>query len=386
MNSDKLLEEEFSRSEAKVRKRKAACPDLPREALQRLEKDEDASVRAAVAGNSNASPEMLGRLAEDKALEVRKNVAKNESVPLAVLERLLVDWEGASSVAARHPKVPEETKKRLVRAGTREDFSAPFYLSVFETGYAEDLPEGEGLDTDAEGPGPGTIENGWASRSAITGEERKWLRGLGPNGQALVAGHPETPLEEIRRLIEESGQQIVRLSAALNPGVSSELLRQLAGDEDEFVREAVGLNPTAPPPLLRELYFDSTLMNKRLIASHPHAPEKVLTAALGNEASSVRQAALQHDRAPHDLIRLLVRAGSREDLQGLSSLPPGPISAEERERLAQLGRYGKALVAVHPDTTESQSRKLAQQIPSLDGMVGPFSPDQLREVLSEEPG
>ena len=384
MNTEEPPEEKSGRSEADARKRKTACPDLPRDALRRLEDDEDAPVRAAVAGNSNASPEMLRRLAEDKALEVRKNVAKNESVPLAVLERLLVDWEGASSVAARHPKVPEETKGRLVRAGAQEDLSAPFYLNVFEAGYKED-PSEEEPDANADAPGPGAIRDGWASRGEITDEEREWLRGFGPNGQALVAGHPDTPLDEIRRLVE-GGEETVRLSAALNPGASSGLLRHLAEDENEFVREAIGLNPAAPPPLLKQLYFDSTLMNEHLIARHDHAPKEVLRAALGSETALVRESALRHESAPQDLIRLLVRAGSRKDLQGLSGQSPEPISTEERDRLVELGRYGKALVALHPNTTDSQSRKLVRQIPSLDGMVGPFSLDQLREVLSEEPG
>lgn len=110
MNTEEPPEEKSGRSEADARKRKAACPDLPRDALRRLEDDEDAPVRAAVAGNSNAPPEMLGRLAEDDAPEVRKNVATNESAPLSVLERLLVDWKGASKVAAPTPRCQRKPK------------------------------------------------------------------------------------------------------------------------------------------------------------------------------------------------------------------------------------------------------------------------------------
>ncbi len=420
MSTEESSEEKSSRSEADMRKRRSPCPDLPKEALRRLEDDEDASVRAGVAGGSNAPPEMLSRLAEDEAPEVRKKVAENESAPLPVLERLLVDWEGASRTAARHPKVPEETKDRLVRAGMRDDFSAPFYMNLFWVGYTEHAPEEARPDTETSTPGPDSIRQGWARRGVVTGKDREWLLELGTGGKALVAGHPKTSPNRVEELVEESRRKArwrkgtphnsdfdnellkhpeinliaslqdeekdVRVAAALNPGASSALLRRLAEDRCDFVREAIALNPSAPPSLLRELYSDWTLWNGHLIARHGNAPRNVLQAALGSQSALTRESAAGNENAPQDLIRLLTRAGSREDLQGLSGLPPGPISEKQRKRLAQLGPYAKALLALHPDTTEVQARELARQIPSLDGTVGPFSPGQLRDVLSRGSG
>lgn len=84
---------------------------------------------------------------------------------------------------------------------------------------------------------------------------------------------------------------------------------------------------------------------------------------VGHERSSVRKAVATFSRALSNVINLMGRAGSKSDLSGLSEEKPGPITETERERLVEMGPYGKTLVAAHPDTPREELFELAEEVP-----------------------
>jgi len=66
-------------------------PDTPVEALVKLAKNEDSSIRSGVAGNTSTPPEVLAELAKDKDAVVKRFVAGNTSTPSEVLAELSKD-------------------------------------------------------------------------------------------------------------------------------------------------------------------------------------------------------------------------------------------------------------------------------------------------------
>lgn len=84
-------------------------------------------------------------------------------------------------------------------------------------------------------------------------------------------------------------------------------------------------------------------------------------AAVGSSEMRMKMAA--RPDAPEELIGMMVQAGSRPDLSGLSENDPAPLTAKERVRLREAGPYGRRLVAAHPGTSPSEVAELAWAVP-----------------------
>ncbi|MHC4404020.1 MAG: hypothetical protein ACYTG0_30550 [Planctomycetota bacterium] len=87
-----------------------------------------------------------------------------------------------------------------------------------------------------------------------------------------------------------------------------------------------------------------------------------LAELLCDENFFVRRKALANERAPSDVVDLLVRAGASADLRGKGELDPA-VSLGELERLAALGPFGRELVAAHPNAHERLLERIASEGP-----------------------
>lgn len=59
-------------------------------------------------------------------------------------------------------------------------------------------------------------------------------------------------------------------------------------------------------------------------------------------------------RGLKSLLNLVGRATQIEDIPEMNEWPPGPITDQERNHLKEIGRYGRLLLSVHPDTPRDE--------------------------------
>lgn len=89
---------------------------------------------------------------------------------------------------------------------------------------------------------------------------------------------------------------------------------------------------------------------------------RTLAELLCDENFFVRRKALANERAPTDVVDLLVRTGASADLRGKGAVDPD-VSLGELERLAALGAFGRELVAAHPNASEQLLERVASEGP-----------------------
>jgi hypothetical protein len=110
-----------------------ANPNTPYEILAQLAKDEDYSVRMAVAENPNTPPELLAQLAKDEDYHVRRAVAGNPNTPPDILVQLANDKDySVRRAVSRNTNTPPEIlaqlskdEHRLVRTEVAKNTSTP---------------------------------------------------------------------------------------------------------------------------------------------------------------------------------------------------------------------------------------------------------------------
>jgi hypothetical protein len=91
----------------------------------------------------------------------------------------------------------------------------------------------------------------------------------------IKAGHPDTPVNELRKLLSDSCAK-VRWRIAQNPNAPEDLLVALSQDKDVEVRIAVGRNPGCPPNILQKLLNDDSIAVRFGLAADPYLSREAL--------------------------------------------------------------------------------------------------------------
>lgn len=313
------------------------------------ERDALRALLSTVAARTD-TPEVLRKLADTPHRGVRRAVAENEAASEPLLETLATDARPeVREAAARRLPEDHDLMELLRKAGSRAHLA--------------ERVEGA----------PGSISEA----------ERQRLLKAGPYGRELVAAHSTTEERILEQLVEDE-EAAVRQAVASNPNLPPVLVWTVA----EECPAAVLSNPARQvwemenPGLLHEVPLDAlkALLKseqaptqwlrwgsthedgvvRRAVAANPSTPAEILESLAGDEEVQVRRRVSRHANAPTAVLDLLMTAGSRPDLTGRTGERPGPLSAEERKRLLELGPYGRILVVGHPDTPAEKLRELAE--------------------------
>jgi hypothetical protein len=187
-----------------------------------------------------------------------------------------------------------------------------------------------------------------------------------PYGRELLAAHPNTSTESLRRLVEE-GAADVRRAAASNPNLPPVGAWSLAREDPEAVlansarqfwtvENPLGLQDVslaavtallkceqAPKQWLQWGTKHESETVRLAVAQNPVVSAEILKALAGYSNEHVRRAVSRHTNATQDVLELLVTAGSMPDLFSRADRGLSPLSVEERRRLLKLGVYGRKL-------------------------------------------
>jgi hypothetical protein len=179
----------------------------------------------------------------------------------------------------------------------------------------------------------------------------------------LVASAPGSPPEELTRLAMARRREI-RAAVAANPATPAATLMSLAGEfPGEFLKnEALPLHllerpglfaenpasslalcryPGLPPWLLEHLaeVFRGHRVIEQALLDHPGIGGEQVGRYCSSLDPAVRMKAAQHPRAPEDVVKLLVHAGSTRDLKEIAP----PEEEHHRRTHAAPGRGAGAL-------------------------------------------
>lgn len=91
----------------------------------------------------------------------------------------------------------------------------------------------------------------------------------------IRAGNPQTPVDELREMIQKASARIKQRLAG-NPSTPSDLLERLARDEDPEVRVAVGRNHNTPNDMRERLAADESAQVRFGLAGDPDIPLPML--------------------------------------------------------------------------------------------------------------
>lgn len=102
---------------------------------------------------------------------------------------------------------------------------------------------------------------------------------------------------------------------------------------------------------------------KLLVESGADVARADMEQLAAHRSPAVRAEVAAHPEAPTALIDVMVQAGSKPDLSGISEADSESLIAEERSRLREAGPYGRRLVAAHPGTPPAEVAELAEAVP-----------------------
>jgi hypothetical protein len=287
--------------------------ETPPSILERLARDEAATVRRAVAGNVAAPPHVLALLVDDPAPLVHLRLADNPATPPDLLERLVDAGDRFTCQhVARNPSTPPELLRRLFRdrlavAEVAASPRAPVDVLLA----IADLTEGPCLS-----PWRALAERDdlpWAVAERLLRHPTTAVH------HPLLARASPLPAGALEAMAQSTfdGQ---RLFAARHPGTPLPLLERLAEDAEPFVRWTVTENAAAPPALIAriELAFLTSVaaeggMLGRLVAlSCPKAaPSEDLVRAAQSSACWLERYALA--RSPFVPAPVLARLADDPD-------------------------------------------------------------------------
>lgn len=249
----------------------------------------------------------LAKLAQSPRASLRQRIAAHENTPEETLAALALDQdEQVRQAAAQNPAVPAEL------------------LTIL--GLAEALDPG------------------------LSAERLQSLAALGHQGRVLAASHPNTSVELLGKLAEDSSWQ-VRAGVVAHPQATAEMLAPLLAIDSSAVQIALAAHPHTPGEVLAELSNKLDVSIRLHIAAHPNAPPAVLARLIEDGDTAIRTTAKQHPQTPVDTLARLEQAAAQK------ALP-----ASDLKTLASGGHYAKQLAAQHPDTPIESLHRLAADI------------------------
>lgn len=265
----------------------AGNPSGPPTTLTRLAKTSDEDVLAAIAGNPSTPTKVLDRLASIKGRPaIRSAVGRNPSAPEAILTRLAKDnHPDVRDAVAINPNTPGSIATRLLAALERRDEAESLAIELLATPTLEERMEEY-------------------DRAAVRQEQHADFNER--RQSALNAATKDAMVKAVSDTRRE-----VRLSVALNPEATPEVLAFLVGDRSVEVRRAAASNPKIPPVLVDLLANDVDDDVRRGIAYNPVTDQDTLYRLARDEATLVRASVAMNRNAPR---RLLEAFAASDDL------------------------------------------------------------------------
>lgn len=344
----------------------ARHPHTSRQTLGELSCDPIESIRRAVAENPAADARALTPLCADRSAAVRQAAMQHNHAPRDVIDRLNATRDKqhiepdvlqtlaaagpwARQLVAAHPSCPADLLRELAYG---DDWHVRAAVVDNPAADAATLAGLIRLDDPA-------------ARAALAGHPNTsgdTLRRLADDEHVSVwlalAGNPHTPGDVLARLAA-SGASEARTRAAANPSMPSEALAQLvaAGSTPDLTGFAEP-DPALDPDVLTQL-AGAGGWGRQLAARHPCTPHGTLAQLATDTDPMTREIVSRHPNPPADLIGLLVRAGSSEDLMGYGR-PGHGITHDELDRLMSMGSWARRLAARHARATPDRLTALAR--------------------------
>ena len=207
----------------------------------------------------------------------------------------------------------------------------------------------------------------------------------------IVAENPNLPLNSFLELAQDTSIK-VRLTLAYKSSRSKittpvQLLEQLAQDESEQVRATVAEHPDTPVEILVRLANDSSLDVKKKLTANLNTPVTVLN-RLGLEENIV------NPRNPNTPGMVLAQAVKRMGSKALTNFIKHPVKGTQMpaETLSELANHQVASVryqvAAHPNTSHSTLEQLARDsyIATIRAVASnPNTPSSALKYLANNP-
>lgn len=317
-----------------VRAAVASNRSLTPELLHEMAADPHGMVVTQVASNPNTEPETLEQLATHTGSVIRAAVAKHPRASAALQERLSTDPEFAVRLAsASHPMTPAHCLPKLmadiypqIRAAARARPDAPTALKTLLAAQEAD------------------------PCAPLSPSEEEELCTLSEYSASLIARRPSTSPAQLLRLTKSRSMALHEITA----------------------------NPSAPPEALEIAAQNPYLPIQKNIAAHPNTPVKLLASMLTSEYKDVRTAARRNPNAPTKTLALLWRAGADNSLAERAT-PQTLLENDAAELL--LSRYGRELLAVHPQSSAETLLQIVQRRELYDEIAA--HPNASLEVLQQ---
>lgn len=189
-----------------------------------------------------------------------------------------------------------------------------------------------------------------------------------------VAMNPRTPAEVLRKLAEDE-DWYVRYEVVMNPKTPVEALRKLAEDKNWHVRAGVASNFSTSVDILRKLAEDKNSAVRQEVAINPNAPAEALKKLARDEEKWVRSAVARNLSTTVDILRKLAEDKDWNVREKVAKNPKTPIDI-----LRNLAGDGdpdvRREVVRNPNTPVDVLRKLAED---KNWNVSDSADSQLRE-------
>lgn len=347
-----LLPTFATHSRPAVRRLVAAHPHTPSTVLDQLSLDLDDGVRHKVGEHPNASATALEHVAEWLVTKHQQSspsnrqgyehsaiaLVKRSNITSKVLETLLRMGVIKVAVAIAACKAaPPETLLKFIES--EEQFQEPSFWSIL-AGNPNTPVEGleilfsrlelardsqRGLYEIARHPNvsvqllkklaPRCLQNPnlcslMLKNPTMPGELLRWLANHPHiketyNAEALIAEHPNTPVDLLLRFVTDPSVYI-RQGLASNINAPVAILETLADDEDESVHANLLANPSTPVDILER--FAAHLQNERFgesLINNPGTPAKLLALLVDAPNRKIRQGVAAHPNASADTVMKL---------------------------------------------------------------------------------
>jgi len=160
--------------------------------------------------------------------------------------------------------------------------------------------------------------------------------------------NPNTPKWILDLLVRAGATPDLRGKGPIDPDLDGDSLRRLA-ETGPWARRLVAEHPNTTAEVLAALKGQPSIPLRLTIARHPNADQDTLATLCADIEDGIRVRAIANPNCPAELIALLISAGARPDLLGVTRTFE-PMIAQQLNRLAGLGPWGRFLVARHPDS------------------------------------
>ena len=194
--------------------------------------------------------------------------------------------------------------------------------------------------------------------------------------------NPSTPPWILVLLVRAGATPDLRGKGEKDLNLDADSLRRLV-ETGPWAQQLVAEHPNTSAEVLAVLKDQPSMPLRLAVATHPHADEATLAVLCCDSEGRIRAQAVAHPNCSPELIDLLVAAGAEPDLQGVSR-QVGDLSADQLIGLADLGAWGRFLVARHPGSAHiiTNHGKPTSEV-SKASEVSP--PETLLAVIAHDP-